>query len=475
MALVEVPARPGSAAEPGELSPREPLSRLALLFDSGKFQLLAGDDECGALAAVGPVGGLPAAAFANDPRIQGGALGLTGCQVITAAYDIALRRRLPIVGIWQSGGARLADGVESLHGVGTVFSAMTRASGVVPQISAVIGPAAGGAAYGPALTDVVVMSENGRIFVTGPDVVRSVTGEDATAEILGGPAVHAKLSGVAHVVAVTDAAALRCARDLVGLLADQRAIRAGSITDKDLSALLPQSARRAYDVHPLIAALLDEPGVELHTRWAPNIVTQWGRLAGRTIGVVANNPLRLGGCLDSASAEKAARFVRTCDALGVPLIVLVDVPGYLPGVRQEREGVVRRGAKLLHAFAEASVPRITLITRKAYGGAYLAMNSRALGATHVLAWPAAEVAVMGPLAAVRVLHRKRLAAASEPERAALEAELAADHERTVGGLSRAVQLGVVDAVIDPAHTRSALARLLASAPVHRGRHTNIPL
>jgi acetyl-CoA/propionyl-CoA carboxylase carboxyl transferase subunit len=228
-------------------------------------------------------------------------------------------------------------------------------------------------------------------------------------------------------------------------------------------------------VKPVIAKLLDEPGIELHPRWAPNVVTALGRLAGRTVGVIANNPLRLGGCLDATSAEKAARFVRMCDAFGVPLVVLVDVPGYLPGVGQEWDGVVRRGAKLLHAFAEATVPRVTLVTRKAYGGAYIAMNSRALGATRVFAWPGAEIAVMGPVAAIRILHRRTLAGVPPEKLHEVEAELAAEHEREAGGLERARALEVVDEIIEPSRTREAIARAIAEAPQARGAHGNIPL
>jgi len=249
------------------------------------------------------------------------------------------------------------------------------------------------------------------------------------------------------------------------------------VVDTNLGDYLPESSKRAYDVHPLVDGFLD-PGtaVELHAKWAPNIVTVLGRLGGRTVGVVANNPLRLGGCLDSTSAEKAARFVRMCDAFAVPLVVLVDVPGYLPGVGQEWDGVVRRGAKLLHAFAECVVPRVTVVTRKAYGGAFVAMNSASLGATKVFAWPGAEVAVMGSVAAVRVLHRRRLAEATDEEaRAELELELAAEHERIAGGVDSAIDIGVVDEKIDPAHTRSKLTQALAEAPHRRGRHKNIPL
>jgi acetyl-CoA/propionyl-CoA carboxylase carboxyl transferase subunit len=240
---------------------------------------------------------------------------------------------------------------------------------------------------------------------------------------------------------------------------------------------LPESAKRAYDVHPLLESVLDEdePFLELHAKWAPNVVIGLGRLTGRTVGVIANNPLRLGGCLDSPSAEKAARFVRMCDAFGVPLVVVVDVPGYLPGVGQEWDGIVRRGAKLLHAFGEAVVPRVTLVTRKSYGGAYIAMNSRALGATRVFAWPGAEVAVMGASAAVGILHRKKLAAAPPGEREALHAQLAEEHERIAGGVGRAMEIGVVDQLIEPAQTRAELAGALAAAPPGRGAHGNIPL
>jgi acetyl-CoA/propionyl-CoA carboxylase carboxyl transferase subunit len=402
-------------------------------------------------------------------------MGSAGCAAIVGAYSEAVSRDVPIVGLWHSGGARLAEGVASLHAVGTVFTAMTMASGRVPQISVVLGPAAGGAAYGPALTDIVILSGPGRIFVTGPDVVRSVTGEDVDAARLGGPEPHSRRSGVVHLVTETDAAALERAREVSALLSDQGKIAEDDAADRDLSGLLPDSPRRAYDVHLLTGKLLDTPGVELHPRWAPNVVTILGRLAGRTVGVVASNPMRLGGCLDAASAEKAARFVRMCDAFGVPLVVLVDVPGYLPGVGQEWDGVVRRGAKLLHAFAEASVPRVTLVTRKAFGGAYIAMNSRALGATRVFAWPGAEVAVMGAVAAVRILHRRTLASVPPEQLHEAEAELAAEHEATAGGLQRAVDLGVIDAVIEPSQTRRELVRAIAEAPQLRGAHANIPL
>jgi acetyl-CoA/propionyl-CoA carboxylase carboxyl transferase subunit len=456
--------------------PRDPEDRLSRFFDAGSMTPLAARDTSGALAARGTVEGSPAIAFCTDATVMGGAMGLDGCRNIVDAIDTALRERVPVVGIWHSGGARLAEGVTALHAVGEVFAAMVRASGRVPQISVVLGPAAGGAAYGPALTDLVIMGPAGRVFVTGPDVVRSVTGEDVDQETLGGPDTHGRRSGVVHVVTDTEPAALVTARRAVDLLARQGIFASTEgEPDVDLAALLPEQKQRAYDVKPLVSAVLDEPGLELHPRWAPNVVTVLGRLAGRTVGVIANNPLRLGGCLDSASAEKAARFVRMCDAFGVPLVVLVDVPGYLPGVGQEWDGVVRRGAKLLHAFAEAVVPRVTLVLRKSFGGAYIAMNSRSLGATEVFAWPGAEVAVMGAKAAVGILHRKKLAAVPPAERDALHAELAAEHERIAGGVNRALEIGVVDEVVEPAQTRRRLVRALAEARPGRGAHGNIPL
>ena len=465
------------AARPDVVDARDPVLRLSKLFDDGTLELLWPRDDSGVVAGRGRIDGNPAVSFCTDATVMGGAMGSAGCRLIVDTIDLAVRERVPVVGVWHSGGARLAEGVEALHAVGLVFQAMIRASGRVPQLSVVLGPAAGGAAYGPALTDVVVMSTGGRVFVTGPDVVRSVTGENVDMESLGGPDTHGRRSGVVHVVTDTEEQALDSARSITALLARQGGFDLDRVgPPRDLHALLPENPKRAYDVHPLVAALLDEDTfVELHAKWAPNMVTGLGRLTGRTVGVLANNPLRLGGCLDSPSAEKAARFVRMCDAFGVPLVVLVDVPGYLPGVGQEWDGIVRRGAKLLHAFGEAVVPRVTLVTRKSYGGAYIAMNSRALGATRVVAWPEAEVAVMGASAAVGILHRKKLAAAPPGEREALHAKLAEEHERLAAGVGRAMELGTVDELIEPSATRVVLVTALAGAPAGRGAHGNIPL
>jgi acetyl-CoA/propionyl-CoA carboxylase carboxyl transferase subunit len=479
--MTQAPAKPvvtsASAKPPREDDPRHPLRRLAALFDDGEFEPISAIDDSGMLAAIGRTHGKTVVAFCSDPTVMGGAMGNDGCKVVVAAYQRALTDRVPIIGLWHSGGARLAEGVLSLDAVGRIFHAMTKASGVVPQISVVLGPAAGGAAYGPALTDVVVLGPEGRIFVTGPDVVRSVTGEEVDMLRLGGPEPHGRRSGVVHVLADTEAEALERARTIAHLLGAQGTLDVDAVEDLDLGGLLPESSKRAYDVHPLVEHVLD-PGttVELHARWAPNIVTALGRFGGRTAGVIANNPLRLGGCLDSLSAEKASRFVRMCDAFGIPLIVLVDVPGYLPGVGQEWDGVVRRGAKLLHAFGEAVVPRVTVVTRKTYGGAYIAMNAASLGATRVFAWPGAEVAVMGAVAAVRILHRRKLAEVAPDIRGQVEAELADEHARLAGGLDKAIEIGVVDEVVEPARTRSAIARAIAdSGLVTRGGHGNIPL
>lgn len=460
---------------------RLPAVRLARLLDPGTMVALHEPDDSGVTAVTGEIEGCPVVAYCTDASRMGGALGAAGADRIIEAIKAATWKHRPVIGLWHSGGAKLADGVESMDGVGRMFAAMTRASGRIPQISVVLGPAAGAAAYGPALTDLVIMSDRARMFVTGPDVVRTVTGEQIDMESLGGPGAHGRKSGVAHIVTATEEEAFIRARRLAVLFAspgrlDPQAVGAG----EDLRALLPEQARRAYDVRPLVHRLLDPDGdrpgfEELQPRWAANVVIGLGRLAGRTVGVIANNPLRKGGCLDSLSAEKASRFVRMCDSLGVPLVVVVDVPGYLPGVGQEWDGVIRRGAKLLHAFAEAVVPRVTLVTRKSYGGAYIAMNSRSLGATAVFAWPEAEVAVMGAEAAVGVLHRKVLAAAAPDEREALRARLVAEHQEISGGVRRALTLGVVDEIIEPAQTRYRLAEALRAAPAGRGRHGNIPL
>jgi acetyl-CoA/propionyl-CoA carboxylase carboxyl transferase subunit len=411
---------------------RDPVHRMSQLFDPGSLEPVHRREGLGVLVARGRVDGAEVIGYATDGSRLGGVLGTDECRLIAEAVDEAVARRCPVLGIWHCGGVTPAEGA------GQVYSAMVRASGTVPQLALVPGPAAGAAAFGPALADVVIMSAAGRMYAAGPAEVRSVTGEDVDPASLGGPDVHAR-SGAVHVVTEFEADAYRRARELVTLFTrpghyDLESLR----THRDPSALLPASADRGYDVRPLLAELVDRDSlVELQARWAPNVVVGLGRLGRRTVGVVASNPDHGGGRLDAAAAEKSARFVRMCDALGVPLLTVVDVPGHLPGPAREAAGAVRRGAKLLHAFAESEVPRITLITRQANGSAAIAMNSRSLGATAVVAWPAAAPA--------------------------------ADN------YGEAVRLGAVDEVIEPADTRRRLGELLAAAPAGRGRHHNIPL
>jgi acetyl-CoA/propionyl-CoA carboxylase carboxyl transferase subunit len=460
---------------------RDPRVRLGQVFDSGSWSVCNGaDDASGVLTGRGRIAGVPALAYCTDARTVGGTMGLEGCRHIVDAIDAATRERCPVVGLWHSGGARINEGVTALDGVGHVFEAMTRASGRVPQLSVVLGPAAGGAAYGPALTDVVVMAEEGRIFVTGPDVVHSVTGERIDMEGLGGPRVHTRKSGVVHVAARDEADAYRHARHLVGLLGGQGefdldAVRGG----QDLLALLPRDPRLAYDVKPLVRTILDAgpDGLgtfeELQAKWAPNMLTGLGRLGRRTVGVVANNPIFQGGRLDSAAATKAARFVRMCASFGIPLVVVAEVAADSPGA--DSDSAVWHGAKLVHAFANAGVPRVTLMPRRAYGEGYVAMNSRSLGATAVFTWAGAEVALLPARPSVRALHQDKLAAVSVAERTVLFTELVAQHQRVEGGVTRALALGMVDDVIEPWETGLRIASALATAPTGPVSHRNIPL
>jgi acetyl-CoA/propionyl-CoA carboxylase carboxyl transferase subunit len=447
-------------------------ARLAALLDDPHVV----EQADGVVVARGRVGALDVVAFATDASVQGGALGEDSCRAIAAANDLAVRDRVPVIGIWHSGGARLREGVSGLDAVARVFASQVRASGRVPQISVVLGPAAGGAAYGPALTDVVVVGPEGRVLVTGPDIVRKVTGQDVDADRLGGPDTHSR-SGVVHLVADSEADALHRARVLVDLLGRPGQVDLRRTDGPDPGPLVPSEHRLAYDVRPVVDAVLDQGTfVELQAGWARNVVTGLGRLAGRTVGVVANNPIRMAGCLDAASGDKAGRFVQWCDAQGVPLVFLVDVPGYLPGVGQEDAGVVRRGAKLLHAYADCVVPRLTVVLRKSFGGAFIAMGSKGLGADAVFAWPGAQVDVMGAVAAIEVLHRRELAAETDPDRRAeLVLRLSAAHEATTGGLARAVGCGAVDEILPPHLTRRRLVETLATLPDRRGDHRNPPL
>lgn len=466
--------------DPGRYASSRPAHRLAALLDEGTEKPLS-DDDGGAVRIVrGLVSRVPVIAFCTDPAVMAGALTSADADRVVRAIDAAVSDRVPIIGIWHSSGASLAEGVRSMHAFGRVFAAITRASGRVPQISVIVGPAAGGAAYGPALSDVVILAPAGRMFVTGPDVLRRVTGEDVDMERLGGSVAHGRQSGVAHITTASEEEAYGTARHLVQLFARPGiADLTRSQDDRNPQDFLPGESNQAYDVRPLLRSVLDDDNdgqfCEFQPNWAPNMVVGLARICGRSVGVVANNPIRKGGCLDSLSAEKAARFVRLCDVFGIPLLAVTDTPGYLPGLQQEWGGVLRRGAKLLHAFADAVVPRITLVTRKAYGGAYLAMNSCSLGATAVYAWPGAEVAVMGAEAAVDVLYRKELAASADPDRDALRGSLLRQHRETADDIHAAVELGIVDAVIAPQETRHHLAAALSVATPRRGEHRNIPL
>lgn len=469
---------PGSRALLSEEDAHAPLVRLAELLDQGSLTVVHGNDTVSTAVVLGRIHGVEVIAFYTATRVMGGAESAGECLRIADAIDLAVREGRAVIGLWHSGSARLADGIGTMDGTGRIIAATVRASGKIPQISVVLGPVAGGAAYGPALTDVVIMAPAGRLFVIGPQAVRSVTGEQIARERTSGQEAHGREPGVAHIVADSEADAYARARRLTSLLAmPGKADPDAAGPAADLRVPLPASPRRPYDVRPLVTRLLDgDDGgsfAEFQADWAPNVVIGLGRLAGQTVGVVANNPLRGGDCLDSPSAEKAARFVRLCDCMGVPLLSLIDGPGDLLGAAQEEEGgVARSGAKLLYAFAEAVVPRVSVVTRKSSGSAYIAMNSRSLGATRVLAWSDADAAVMGAESALRVLRRKAPDAAPE----ALRTGLADEHDQRAGRrVERGLALGVIDEVIDPSQTRTAVAAVLAAAPFRRGAHGNIPL
>lgn len=484
------PVRAAAAsAGQGELTP---LQRLEALCDPGSLRLMRtavlspylgeratpGD---GVLAGVGTVGGRPVAAYSEDPALLGGSLGARHAETLVRLFGMAGDAGMPVVGFLSSAGARLQEGLEALAGYGRVFAELTRLSGQVPLISVVCGTCAGGGAYAPALTDVTIMTRRARMFLTGPGVVREVTGEDVSAAELGGPDVQKK-NGVCQLVAEDDDAAVSIVRDLLGHLpqrAGEEAPRARPMPAAafDPSVHVPTEQRRGYDVRDVARAVVDGGRIlELAPDWAPSVVTALCRIDGRSVGIVANQPKRMAGTLDAESAQKAARFVRWCHLFGIPLAVLVDTPGFMPGSEQEGGAVIRHGAKLVHAFAEADVPKVTVVLRKAFGGAQIAMNSRALGATLVLAWPSAQIGVMGPEQAVGIIDRRDIAAAEDP--AARKAELGlayAEEHLTAGG---AAALGIVDEVIEPAATRDRLVWALTSlrrpsAREHRAR--NFPL
>ena len=486
--------------EAGKLTARERVDRL---FDPGTFEeidklvthrcrdfgmereVVPGD---GVVAGHGRVDGRPVYAFAQDFTVFGGSLSETNAAKIVKVMDLAVKMGAPVVGLNDSGGARIQEGVLSLGGYADIFLRNTLASGVVPQISAIMGPCAGGAVYSPAITDFTVMVDGtSYMFVTGPDVIKTVTHEDVTKEALGGATAHNTTSGVAHFAVPDDRACLQLVRELLGYLPSNNlddpprrsTTDPADREDAALDNLVPAEPSQPYDMHDLIGGVVDE-GVflEVHRQFAANIVVGFARLGGRSVGVVANQPAVLAGCLDIDASVKAARFVRFCDAFNIPLVTFEDVPGFLPGVRQEHGGIIRAGAKLLYAFAEATVPKVTVITRKAYGGAYCVMASKHIRTDFNYAYPTAEIAVMGPEGAVNILYRRELAEAADP--AALRARLVAEFREKFANPFVAASRGFIDEVIQPRHTRAKLIAALANADTKRDKnppkkHGNIPL
>jgi propionyl-CoA carboxylase beta chain len=486
--------------EAGKLTARE---RIALLFDPGSFdeidalvthrcqdfgmadQVIPGD---GVVCGSGRVDGRLVYAFAQDFTVFGGSLSETNAQKIVKVMDLAVKMGAPVVGLNDSGGARIQEGVISLGGYADIFLRNTLASGVIPQISAIMGPCAGGAVYSPAITDFIVMvRDTSYMFVTGPDVVKTVTHESVTKEQLGGATTHNETSGVAHFAVGDDRECLALIRALLSYLPSNNIDDppSGDTSDPidrespELDALVPPSPNQPYDMHELIEAVADEGSVlEVHAHYARNIIVAFARLGGRSVGVVANQPAHLAGTLDIDASVKAARFVRFCDAFNIPLVTFEDVPGFLPGTTQEYGGIIRHGAKLLYAFAEATVPKITVITRKAYGGAYCVMSSKHIRTDVNFAWPTAEIAVMGPEGAVNVLYRRELDAAADP--AALRAQKVEEFREKFANPFVAASRGFVDQVIEPRTTRRKIIEALSRLSTKRDKnppkkHGNIPL
>jgi propionyl-CoA carboxylase beta chain len=484
----------------GKLTARE---RIDLLFDPGSFEevdklvthrcrdfgmeehVIPGD---GVVAGQGRIDGRPVYAFAQDFSVFGGSLSETNASKIVKIMDLAVKMGVPVVGLNDSGGARIQEGVLSLGGYADIFLRNTLASGVVPQISAIMGPCAGGAVYSPAITDFNIMVEGtSYMFVTGPDVVRTVTHEEVTKEQLGGATTHNETSGVAHFTAPDDRECLRLIRELLSYLPSNNVDEAPRRQTADppdrqddaLDRLVPDSPNQPYDMHDLVYAVADD-GVflEVQEHYARNIIVGFAHLGGRSVGIVANQPAHLAGTLDIDASVKAARFVRFCDAFNIALVTFEDVPGFLPGTRQEYGGIIRHGAKLLFAFAEATVPKLTVITRKAYGGAYCVMSSKHIRTDVNFAWPSAEIAVMGPEGAVNVLFRRELEEAADP--AALRARRVEEFREKFANPYVAAARGFVDAVIRPRETRARLIAALATLETKRDRnppkkHGNIPL
>ncbi|MEV0212737.1 acyl-CoA carboxylase subunit beta [Micromonospora sp. NPDC050695] len=444
----------------------------------------------GVVTGYGTVDGRQVCVFAQDFTVFGGSLGEVFGEKIVKVMDLAMKIGCPVVGINDSGGARIQEGVVSLGLYGEIFFRNVRASGVIPQISLVMGPCAGGAVYSPAVTDFTVMvDQTSHMFITGPDVIKTVTGEDVGMEELGGARTHNSRSGNAHYLATDEEDAVDYVKALLSYLPsnnlDEPVVFEApadlEITDEDraLDTLIPDSANQPYDMHTVIAHILDDGEfLEVQPLYAQNIVVGYGRVEGRPVGVVANQPMHFAGTLDIAASEKAARFVRTCDAFNIPVLTFVDVPGFLPGTGQEWDGIIRRGAKLIYAYAEATVPKVTVITRKAYGGAYDVMGSKHLGADLNFAWPTAQIAVMGAQGAVNILYRSELAGAEDP--AAVRAEKIAEYEDTLANPYVAAERGYIDSVIPPHETRTQIVRALRILRTKREtlppkKHGNIPL
>ena len=449
----------------------------------------AGD---GVVTGYGTIEGRQVCVFSQDFTVFGGSLGEMHGQKITKVQDLALRTGVPIIGISDGGGARIQEGVSSLTQFAEIFRRNVHASGVVPQISLILGPSAGGAVYSPALTDFIVMADGtSNMFITGPDVIKTVTGEEVGFEELGGARTHNEKSGVAHYLADDEADAIDYVRHLVSYLpqnnlADPPVFAAAvdeNETDETLNDLLPDSENQPYDMQELISSILDDGDfLEVQALFAQNIIVGFGHLDGRSVGIIANQPKFMAGTLDISAAEKAARFVRTCDAFNIPVITLVDVPGFLPGTDQEWNGIIRRGAKLIYAYAEATVPLLTVITRKAYGGAYIVMGSKQLGADLNLAWPSAQIAVMGASGAVNIVHRRALKSVADAggDVAAERDRLISEYEETILNPWEAAGRGYVDNVISPSQTRSQLIKGLRALATKRAsnpakKHGNIPL
>lgn len=452
----------------------------------------------GVVTGTGTIDGRPVCVFSQDATVFGGALGEVYGEKIVKVMDLATKIGCPMVGINDGGGARIQEGVVALGLYGEIFIRNVRSSGVIPQISLIMGACAGGAVYSPAITDFTVMvDQTSNMFITGPDVIKTVTGEDVEMEELGGARAHNSKSGVAHYLASDEEDALSYVKELLSFLPSNNLSEPprfapsepveGSIadgltdTDRELDTIVPDSPNQPYDIHEVITRVVDDGEfLEVQALWAPNIVVGFGRVEGQSVGVVANQPTQFAGCLDIDASEKAARFVRTCDAFNIPILTFVDVPGFLPGTDQEWNGIIRRGAKLIYAYAEATVPKVTVITRKAYGGAYDVMGSKHLGADVNIAWPTAQIAVTGAQGAVSILYRKELRELSGDELTARRAELQTDYEDTLCNPYLAADRGYIDAVIPPAHTRGHVGRALRLLATKREaaparKHGNIPL